>query len=108
MAFSILEGRIATSRVLDLECEAYLYQERAYQDLGVPKQTRAIVLFRRQMEDRYCADFRAYMRARMPGKLALWDALNPDVPALLALFGDYRRTLVARKDAPGPLTARSR
>ena len=103
-----LEGRISTSRVLDLECEAYLYQERAYQDLGVPKQTRAIVLFRRQMEDRYCADFRAYMRARMPGKLALWDALNPDVPALLALFGDYRRTLVARKDAPGPLSARSR
>jgi len=98
-----LEGRIASARVLDLECEASLYQERAYQDLGIAKKSRAVVLFRRQMENRYCADFRAYMRARAPGKLALWDALNPNVPALLALFGDYRRA-----QAAGSLSSRSR
>ena len=103
-----LEGRIKTSRVLDLECEASLYQERAYQDLGLPKRSHAIVLFRRQMEDRYCADFRAFLRRRMPDKLALWDVLNPNVPELLALFRDYRATLTAGKgSAAGPLSARS-
>ena len=104
-----LEGRIVNARVLDLECEASLYQERAYQDLGVAKKSRAVVLFRRQMEDRYCADFRAYMRARAPSRLALWDALNPDVPALLALFADYHRAQTAQRGpVAGPLSARSR
>lgn len=98
-----LEGRIASARVLDLECEASLYQEQAYQDLGIAKKARTIVLFRRQMEYRYCADFRAYMLKRAPGGLALWDSLNPDVATLLDLFGDYRRVQAAQ-----PVSSRSR
>lgn len=90
-----LRGEIGSGRVLDLECEASLYQELAYQDLGVAKRSRAVVLFRRQMENRYCADFRAYMRERAPARMALWDALDPDVAALLGLFAGYRGTQAA-------------
>lgn len=104
-----LQGRIASARVLDLECEASLYQEQAYQDLGIAKKARTAVLFRRQMEYRYCADFRAYMLKRAPGGLALWGSLNPDVATLLDLFGDYRRAHAAQKDrAARPVSSRSR
>jgi len=104
-----LEDRIASARQLDLECEASLYQEQAYQDLGVPKKARSVVLFRRQMEYRYCADFRSYMQVRTPRNLALWDTLNPDVTALLGVFRDYRGTQsAALPGAAGPLTSRSR
>lgn len=104
-----LEDRIASARQLDLECEASLYQEQAYQDLGVPKKARSVVLFRRQMEYRYCADFRSYMQARTPRNLALWDTLNPDVATLLGAFRDYRGTQsAALPRAAGPFTSRSR
>ena len=91
-----LNGRIADGRMLDLECEASLYQERAYQDFGVEKKMRTVVLFRRQMEYHYCSDFRRYISDRAPTQLTLWDTLNPDVPKLLQLFGDYRGTQTAR------------
>jgi hypothetical protein len=100
-----LEGRIDRARTLDLECEASLVQEQAYQDFGVAKKMRTVVLFRRQMEYRYCADFRNYMRARAPKKLAIWDELNPDVPGLLNLFRGYRGTQAAQRNA---VSARSR
>jgi hypothetical protein len=104
-----LENRIASARVLDLECEASLYQEQAYQDLGVPKKARSVVLFRRQMEYRYCADFRGYMQARTPRELAIWDTLNPDVATLLGVFRDYRGTQsAALPRAAGPFSPRSR
>ncbi|MGH6621082.1 MAG: hypothetical protein ACREF6_16165, partial [Alphaproteobacteria bacterium] len=104
-----LQGRIESGRVLDLECEASLYQEQAYQDLGAAKKARTVVLFRRQMEYRYCADFRAYMLKHAPGGLALWDSLNPDVATLLGLFADYRRVQAAQKDrAARPVSSRSR
>ena len=90
-----LRGHIADGRVLDLECEASLHEEQAYQDFGVPKKSRSMVLFRRQMENRYCSDFRAYMRRRMPQGLALWDTLNPNVRALLRHFDTYRRERTA-------------
>jgi len=104
-----LENRIVSGRLLDLECEASLLQEQAYQDFGVAKKSRSVVLFRRQMEYRYCADFRRYMGDRVPKRLALWDALNPDVPALLGMFRSYRGTQSAmRTDAKAPINARSR
>ena len=105
-----LEGRIRNARLLDLECEASLFQEQAYQDFGVAKKLRTVVLFRRQMEYRYCADFRDYMRDRMPGKLAIWDALNPNVPGLLGMFRSYRGVQTAQQTgvAGAPLSSRSR
>lgn len=104
-----LAGRIATGRLLDLECEASLYQEQAYQDFGLEKKTRTIVLFRRQMEFHYCSDFRRHLRDRAPDRLALWDVLNPDVPEILKDFKHYRGTQSAnRSGVPSPLSPRSR
>jgi hypothetical protein len=99
-----LRGHTASERTLDLECEASLYQERAYQDLGTAKKSRTVVLFRRQMEYRYCADFRAYLQARAPAALALWDRRDPDVAVLLDHFGEYRRV----QAAAAALSSRSR
>lgn len=82
-------GRFETLRSLDRECEAYLYEERANQDLGLDKDTLDMVQFRRALEGRYCSDFRAYMRHAMPDRLALWDRRNPDVGALLSAFDAY-------------------
>lgn len=90
-----LQGRIARGRQLDLECEASLFEEQAYQDFGVPKKSRSIVLFRRRLENRYCADFRDHMRRHAPSHMALWDTLNPDVPQLLSHFNRYRREQTA-------------
>ena len=90
-----LQGRIAGGRQLDLECEASLHEEQAYQDFGVPKKSRSIVLFRRRLENRYCADFRDHMRRSAPSRLALWDTLNPDVRQLLSHFDRYRREQTA-------------
>ena len=95
-----LRGDIEGARVLDLECEASLHEERAYQDLGVDKKSRSVILFRRQMENRYCADFRAFMQLYMPNRMVLWDRLNPDVPALLKHFGQYRRSQTAELPTP--------
>jgi len=105
-----LEGRIRNARLLDLECEASLFQEQAYQDFGVAKKLRTVVLFRRQMEYHYCADFRDYMRDRTPAKLAIWDALNPNIPGLLDMFRSYRGIQTAQQTgvAGAPVTARSR
>ena len=105
-----LRGETEAARVLDLECEASLHEELAYQDLGVEKKSRSVVLFRRQMENRYCRDFRDFMRLYMPKRMALWDRLNPDVPALLEHFAQYRRSQTAELPAPSPAapTFRSR
>lgn len=108
-----LEDRIQTARLLDLECEASLYQEQAYQDFGVAKKLRTVILFRRQMEYRYCSDFRVYMQDRAPKKLVIWDALNPNIAGLLDVFRSYRGTQAAQRigkagSGPSPLSSRSR
>ena len=82
-------GRLAALRSLDRECEAYLYEERAYQELGFGKDTREMVQFRKTLENRYCSDFKTHMRRVSPSKMTLWDRRNLDVAALLAVFSDY-------------------
>jgi hypothetical protein len=103
-----LAGRIATGRPLDLECEASLYQEQAYQDFQVAKKARTVVMFRRQMEYHYCSDFRAYMAKRLPEGLALWDSINPDVATLLEMFSGYRGIQAALKPSEPPRSAKIR
>jgi hypothetical protein len=84
-----LRGDRETMRPLDRECEASLYEEKAYQDLGVDKSSVFLVQFRATLENRHCADFRWYQRRRRPDTVTLWDARNPDVVRLLAVFKDY-------------------
>lgn len=84
-----LRGRLAKVRPIDAECEAYLYEEIANQNLGLGKHTREMVGFRRMLEERWCADFKTYQRTHQPKTLKLWDVLNPNVPKLLSLFEEY-------------------
>ncbi len=88
-----LRGRLEHVRVVDLECEAYLYQEKAYQDLGFDKQEREIVNFRQQLERHWCADFRRWQATARPQNAALWDTLNPDVPKILDDYLAYIESL---------------
>ena len=87
-----LRGRLAHVREVDLECEAYLYQEKAYQDLGFDKQSRDMINFRQVLERHWCADFRRWQRDNQAPSLASWDQLNPDVPIIL---DDYLRYIDA-------------
>lgn len=84
-----LRGRTEEVRVFDLECEAYLYQEKAYQDLGFDKHTKEMVKFRQTLERHWCADFRAWQREHRPKNVASWDQLHPDVPKILDDYLDY-------------------
>jgi hypothetical protein len=90
-----LRGERERMRMLERECEAQLYQEKALQDLAVDKSSAFVTRLRREMENRYCADFRRYQRQLRPDTLRLWEARNPDVAGLLAVFRDYLQTLRA-------------
>ena len=84
-----LRGRLEHVREVDLECEAYLYQENAYQDLGFNKQSRDMINFRQVLERHWCADFRRWQRDSQAPALARWDRLNPDVPKILNDYLSY-------------------
>jgi hypothetical protein len=86
-----LRGDVARMRPLDRECEAWLYEEKAYQDLGVDKSSKGMIEFRTQLERRECSDFMRYQERHAPGTVRLWEARNPDVTRLLAVFRDYQR-----------------
>ncbi len=84
-----LRGRLELVREVDLECEAYLYQENAYQDLGFNKQSQDMINFRQVLERHWCADFRRWQRNTRAPALASWDQLNPDVPKILDDYLHY-------------------
>ena len=89
-----LYDRLKTTRNVDLECEAWLYEELAYQDFRFDKFSRQMIEFRQQLEgvgfiNGYCTDFKRHMQKNDPDRVTLWESLNPDVPKLLAAFEDY-------------------
>lgn len=94
-------GRLEHVRTIDLECEAYLYEERVYQDLALDKRSGEMIKFRQALEDHWCKSFRAHLQRHDRGKLALWERLNPDVPGILEAYlkyiEDLRRTGAAQK-----------
>lgn len=94
-----LRGRLAHVRNVDLECEAYLYEEKAYQDVGIAKTSAEMIKFRKALEGHWCADFKRWMRSHAPDAVAYWDRLNPAVPEILEVYARYthelRRTGVA-------------
>ena len=91
-------------RTIDLECEAYLYEEAAYQMLGFDKHSRTMIKFRKTLERKWCLPFRDYLRKYTPGKMALWERLNPDIGGLLEAFLGYldhlKSTGVTSRDHP--------
>jgi hypothetical protein len=84
-----LRKRLTYVREIDLECEAYLYQEDAHQILKMDKKSNDMVIFRQSLENHWCADFKSYMAQNAPEEMKLWDALNPDVHKLLKFFQAY-------------------
>ena len=88
-----LEGRIWSARVLDIECEAFLWTERAYQDLAVDKRQRGVIDMRRTIERHWCADFIRWSATHQPALNALWKTENPDIDALTVGFARYAESL---------------
>ncbi|OFX10209.1 MAG: hypothetical protein A2516_00550 [Alphaproteobacteria bacterium RIFOXYD12_FULL_60_8] len=84
-----LEGWTETARVLDLECEARLNEEKFLQDARVDKRSGDYIKFRRAMEDHWCSDFNRYIEGKSGGHVKEWDALNPDIARLKAMFKPY-------------------
>lgn len=84
-----LQGRRGSMRELERECEARLYQERINQDVRLDKMSHTTIRLRQNMENKYCAGFKRFMRRKSPALDRLWDNINPDVPRLLKLFKEY-------------------
>ena len=84
-----LRGRIEGRRRLDVECEAFLHQLGAFQDFEMDKFSRYMIMFRKQLRNFVCDDFRRYMQKHKPDQIHLWDQLNVDVPRLLDIFDEY-------------------
>ncbi len=107
-----LRGRLENVRNVDLECEAYLYEEKAFQDLGTAKHTAEMIQFRKALENHWCRDFRAWTRKHEPKKMALWDRLDPDVPEILKVYLRYidalRKSGVAGKAVKAAKVAQER
>jgi len=82
-------GRLRAMRGLDVECEAWLRTEKAFQDFKLNKRSDEMVRFRRHLEY-YCDDF----RRSLGQNAALFDVLDPDIPRLMELFNKYLTALV--------------
>ena len=76
-------------RLVDMECEAWLYEEMAYQNFKIDKFSSEMIVFKKQLE-KQCDSFLRYLRKHDPKGAALWKNLNPDVPKLLKHFTNYQ------------------
>lgn len=88
-----LRGRTEKDRKIDKECEALIYEERAYQDFDVRRDTRDMQQFRRDVRSNWCADFRLYLTQAGLNADKVWNYGKPDVPALLVHFERYIKEL---------------
>ncbi|MBF0582676.1 MAG: hypothetical protein HQL80_00430 [Magnetococcales bacterium] len=84
-----LQDRLAKTRLHDLECEAFLHQERVSQELGLWKNGEVMVKVRRQMEEKWCLPFRHYMIKNDKNSMKLWDVREMNIPELLKIFNKY-------------------
>lgn len=84
-----LRGRGTHDRKIDRECEAQIYEERAYQDLGMPRNTDQMIRFRRGLRRHWCSDFGRYLTEQGLNSDKEWGFGNPDVPRLLKRFDAY-------------------
>ncbi len=87
-----LNNRWGEMRLIDMECEAWLYEEMAYQNLKMDKFSNVMIDFKRQLE-KQCDSFLRYLRNNDPTGAQLWETLNPNVPRLLKHFTGYQKHL---------------
>jgi len=79
-------------RLIDMECEAWLYEEMAYQNLKMDKFSNEMIDFKKQLE-KQCDSFLRHLRSHNLTGATLWNNLNPDVPKLLEHFKNYQKQL---------------
>lgn len=87
-----MNNRWGEMRKIDMECEAWLYEEMAYQNFGMDKFASNMIDFKKQLAGQ-CDSFLRYLRNNDPKGAAVWDNLNPDVPKLLTHFAGYMKHL---------------
>jgi len=87
-----LNNRWGDMRLIDMECEAWLYEEMAYQKLGMGTHSKEMINFKKQLA-KQCDNFTRYLRKNDKAGLRLWETLNPDVPKLLRHFSGYLKQL---------------
>ncbi|HCY83827.1 MAG TPA: hypothetical protein DHV36_01700, partial [Desulfobacteraceae bacterium] len=107
-----LKGLTDTARSNELECDAWLLEEQAYQDFGIDKSSRNMILFRKQLggyngRSGHCTAFLNHVRKTWPKKMKLYERLNPDVPALRKLLVKYMAHLEKTGVTAGALAATS-
>ena len=83
-----LNNRWGEMRLIDMECEAWLYEEMAYQGLEMDKFSSQMIDFKKQLE-KQCDSFLRYLRNNDPKGAQLWETLDPNVPELLKHFDLY-------------------
>ncbi len=83
-----LNNRWGKMRLIDMECEAWLYEEMAYQGLEMDKFSSQMIDFKKQLE-KQCDSFLRYLRNNDPKGAQLWETLDPNVPELLKHFDLY-------------------
>jgi len=88
-----LNGRTGRDRKIDKECEALIYEERAYQDFSVRRDTSDMQRFRADTKNNWCADFRRHLTRKGFNADRVWNFGKPDVPKLLVHFENYINAL---------------
>ena len=84
-----LRGRTGKDRKIDKECEALIYEEKAYQDFNTRRDTRDMQQFRKSMRTKWCADFQRYLTTRGLNSDKVWNHGKPNVRYLLNYFNEY-------------------
>ncbi len=107
-----LNGMMDRVRSRELECHAWLLEELAYQDFGLDKYDEKMIRFRQQLGgvggyDGICSDFLRHIRKTSPEKMALYEQLNPNVPALLEMLDQYIAHMDSSGEAKKALQARA-
>jgi len=87
-----LNGKWNKMRLVDMECEAWLYEEMAYQNLKMDKFSTVMINFKKQLE-KQCESFLRYLKHSDSIGETEWNKLNPDVLKLLEHFAFYQKQL---------------
>ncbi len=96
-----LRGRSFYDRKIDRECEALIYEEKAYQDFKTPRDTPQQIRFMRDMRQKWCSDFNRFLYTNNINTDQVWGYGRPNIPYLLEHFEKYikhlRNTGVAKE-----------
>ena len=88
-----LRGRSFYDRKIDRECEALIYEEKAYQDFNTPRDTPTQLRFIKDMRQKWCSDFNRFLYTNNINTDQVWGFGRPNIPYLLEHFEKYIKHL---------------